>query len=60
MRGQKQHHFKQSVQEIRKMCNHYYAKIHRHDPCVMCFHEIFNDMSMKEIREEYKEVHIND
>ncbi len=39
------------------MCKHNYAKLHPKDTCVMCFHEIFNNMTKKEINEEYKEVH---
>lgn len=39
------------------MCNHGYAKLHPKEPCVICFHEIFNNMSMTEIKTTFKEVH---
>ena len=37
------------------MCDHNYATIHPTDNCIICFHEIFKDMTYQEIINLYKE-----
>lgn len=32
------------------MCKHHYAKIHPKDDCIICFHSIFIDMDLKQIK----------
>lgn len=36
------------------MCEHNYAILHPKDPCVICFHVIFQNLTYQEVIAEYK------